>query len=488
MPPAPPIRMEIPLPTPSPTTATSPSPSPPPEPISISASLSFNYWVTDPATTIDYSVYVMSNLAGFADGNQHGVGTLSAGSVAGQSPAPRTLQHRHQFPRHACRRQQHRVPPLPRGQFHRQLRIHRVDDVTVSTPGSPPSSLLTNPGFEATPFDSGWNLQRRDHRNRPQRLRHRRPPRLQHPRHPRPVRRPARRFHLRHLPPGRRQHHQPVVPHPARRQRRHPPSKSAAAPATCIQLNDGGTYGDLTAIADGSNFPIPANTPIRIRVIGRGFGTATANYDVAWSDPGATTLSHAATGPDRLRPSPPPPPPAPDSPASASTATDTAAHSYWVDDVSVIDSAEYRPRRRLRAHPATARQGRQHLRRLPAPRDDQRPPTSADPAPSSPGPTASGPSPTRRTLPTAPPPSSTRSTPPSTASSAPSPSAAPRPTASSTRLPTNSSSARTSSTPPATSATCPTPPPPAATPAPPPTSPTPPTASTSSPWRTASMT
>jgi hypothetical protein len=114
------------------------------------------------------------------------------------------------------------------------------------------------------------------------------------------------------------------------------------ATGNVLQVNDGGVHGDLTALSDGASFPVPTNAPIRIRVIGRGFGTATANYDIAWSDPGTIDLTHAATGLTAFI-----------LPSAATTGTGltgirfdrtgTSGHSYWVDDVGFIDTAAASP-------------------------------------------------------------------------------------------------------------------------------------------------
>lgn len=63
-----------------------------------------------------------------------------------------------------------------------------------------------------------------------------------------------------------------------------------------LQVNIGGGFFDLVAETDGSVFPIPANTPVRLRVVGRNFGTPEASWDFAWSDPGAESLVHAVHG------------------------------------------------------------------------------------------------------------------------------------------------------------------------------------------------
>jgi len=104
-----------------------------------------------------------------------------------------------------------------------------------------------------------------------------------------------------------------------------------------LQLNNGGSFGDLTAISDGADFPVPANSPIRIRIIGRDFGGPAAQYDVAWSEPGSTVLTHAATGITSFV-----------TPNSEATGVrfdrnDAASHSYWVDDILVANSAATPP-------------------------------------------------------------------------------------------------------------------------------------------------
>ncbi|WP_193215095.1 hypothetical protein [Luteolibacter marinus] len=101
-----------------------------------------------------------------------------------------------------------------------------------------------------------------------------------------------------------------------------------------LQLLHNGTVTPLQSIADGSPFGFGTNQVIRFRIIGRNFGTPAASYDLAWSEPGSTALVHAATGLTSF--------------ASAAAATTgsgitgvrfdrlgAAAHSYWVDDISL---------------------------------------------------------------------------------------------------------------------------------------------------------
>jgi hypothetical protein len=108
-----------------------------------------------------------------------------------------------------------------------------------------------------------------------------------------------------------------------------------------IQVNNAGTYTSATSLSTGATFPIATNTAVRIRIIGRNFGTAAAEYDLVWSDPGFTSLTHAATGLKMFVTT-----------AAATSAAvnrirfdrnDTAAHSHWFDDVSFVSGAQTPP-------------------------------------------------------------------------------------------------------------------------------------------------
>ena len=109
-----------------------------------------------------------------------------------------------------------------------------------------------------------------------------------------------------------------------------------------IQLNTGGgTFTSLTTITTGTSYTFPANSVIRFRIIGRNFGTPTAAYDIAWSDHGTTILTHAAANLTAF---------ANKTAATASGITrirfdrpNMAAHSYWVDDVSITGTAATPP-------------------------------------------------------------------------------------------------------------------------------------------------
>ncbi|MFO1529986.1 MAG: hypothetical protein U1F77_09720 [Kiritimatiellia bacterium] len=66
-----------------------------------------------------------------------------------------------------------------------------------------------------------------------------------------------------------------------------------------LQVEVNGVWTSLLRSSSDTTFATPINQVLRLRIIGRGFGTATPSYDVAWSEPGQSSLSHAATGPDR---------------------------------------------------------------------------------------------------------------------------------------------------------------------------------------------
>jgi len=102
-----------------------------------------------------------------------------------------------------------------------------------------------------------------------------------------------------------------------------------------IQVYDQRYYKSLTAISGGGDFSFPGNSAIHIRIVGRQFGTVNANYDVAWSDPGSTTLTHSAVNLTAFS-----------TPYGASSGSGITAlrfdrvgnpgHSYWVDDVTLL--------------------------------------------------------------------------------------------------------------------------------------------------------
>ena len=63
-----------------------------------------------------------------------------------------------------------------------------------------------------------------------------------------------------------------------------------------LQLKENGVWKPLYRITDYATFNTPINSTVKLRVIGRNFGTPSASYDLVWSDPGGTTFTHAATG------------------------------------------------------------------------------------------------------------------------------------------------------------------------------------------------
>jgi hypothetical protein len=107
-----------------------------------------------------------------------------------------------------------------------------------------------------------------------------------------------------------------------------------------LQVKAGAIYVPLTRLSDAATFAVPNNQTVKLRVIGRNFGTATAEYDIAWSDAGAATLSHAAIGVRAFASN------------SASTVpvsgvrfvrNVTAGNSFIVDDVGLTDAATNPP-------------------------------------------------------------------------------------------------------------------------------------------------
>lgn len=52
-----------------------------------------------------------------------------------------------------------------------------------------------------------------------------------------------------------------------------------------LELLQNGSYLPITAISDGSASSVPNNQTVKLRVIGRNFGTGTAEYDLLWTAP-----------------------------------------------------------------------------------------------------------------------------------------------------------------------------------------------------------
>lgn len=63
-----------------------------------------------------------------------------------------------------------------------------------------------------------------------------------------------------------------------------------------LQLKKNGVWKTLHRLSDYAPFSISINSTFRLRVIGRDFGTPSASYDLAWSDAGGSTFTHAAVG------------------------------------------------------------------------------------------------------------------------------------------------------------------------------------------------
>lgn len=107
-----------------------------------------------------------------------------------------------------------------------------------------------------------------------------------------------------------------------------------------LQVNLGGGWATMRQLTDNATFNIPANQTVRIRAIGRDFGTPAATYDIVWSDPGSTALVHAVTGLTAFASATVPAAP----PAFIGFARDlTSGNSFVVDDVTVLAGAATTP-------------------------------------------------------------------------------------------------------------------------------------------------
>ncbi len=108
-----------------------------------------------------------------------------------------------------------------------------------------------------------------------------------------------------------------------------------------LQVQAEGTWVPVARLADSSTFAATINQTVRLRVIGRNFGAASARFDLAWSDPGQQTLTHAATGLTAFV--------MPAAAVSGGVRTvrfDRAAaadNSFTVDDVSLLNAAAAAP-------------------------------------------------------------------------------------------------------------------------------------------------
>lgn len=107
-----------------------------------------------------------------------------------------------------------------------------------------------------------------------------------------------------------------------------------------LQANLAGTWTPLLRLSDNTPFAVPNNQPVKVRIIGRAFGTPAASYDIAWSNPGGTSLVHAATGLTTFA-TPAPPTAAVD--AVRFTRDILLGNSFIVDGVTVEDAAASPP-------------------------------------------------------------------------------------------------------------------------------------------------
>jgi hypothetical protein len=107
-----------------------------------------------------------------------------------------------------------------------------------------------------------------------------------------------------------------------------------------LQLKDNGTWKPLYRISDFTTFGIPNSSTVKLRVIGRDFGTPSATYDLAWSDAGGTTFTHAATGLTAFASNA-----APTAPLSkiAFNHDIASGNSFIIDDVTVINQTSTPP-------------------------------------------------------------------------------------------------------------------------------------------------
>lgn len=67
-------------------------------------------------------------------------------------------------------------------------------------------------------------------------------------------------------------------------------------PGNRLQVNHDGGYFDVVPSGGGSAVSFPVNSTVRFRVVGRDFGTADAQWDLAWSNPGSLSLAYVITG------------------------------------------------------------------------------------------------------------------------------------------------------------------------------------------------
>lgn len=113
-----------------------------------------------------------------------------------------------------------------------------------------------------------------------------------------------------------------------------------AATNGVLEVAAADTYLPLTAIVDGATSNVPVNQTVKLRVVGRDFGTPSARYDLLWTDPytgsSVPSFTRAALGLTAF-----PGPAATGSPVHGVRfqRNITAANSFIVDDLSLRDEA-----------------------------------------------------------------------------------------------------------------------------------------------------
>jgi hypothetical protein len=113
-----------------------------------------------------------------------------------------------------------------------------------------------------------------------------------------------------------------------------------------LQLNVLGEWLPMLRLTDDVAFNVTASQTVRLRVIGRNFGTPAASYDIVWSDPGSTSLTHAATGITTFASAGVPAAP----PALVRFVRDVySGNSFLVDDVTLLSGAATPPAADYRA-------------------------------------------------------------------------------------------------------------------------------------------
>lgn len=105
-----------------------------------------------------------------------------------------------------------------------------------------------------------------------------------------------------------------------------------------IEIGDPQGYSPLGTFSSGTVTSIPANQTVKLRIIGRNFGTASADYDVLWTAPYTNNtppaFTNAALGLRRFGDSPPP-----SITGVKFVRNIAAANSFLVDDLSFSGTA-----------------------------------------------------------------------------------------------------------------------------------------------------